>query len=138
MSPQFNQSSFFKTGQTNNINDESHLPYTNAPANTNTNNNLIKNMKFYTNSSIIDNTSRSQLIQPELLLTNSTVNELEENLINNYFTSTFSSPSSSIASSSSSSSSYNHEIKQKFNSGPSEFLNVNNNGLLNQINDLTI
>ncbi len=79
----------------------------------------------------------SPLLQPELLITNSTVNEIEENMINNYFGSPFSSPSSSTVSSASSSSSsyYTGEISNKPNQ---DMLNPAINDFISQINNLTI
>lgn len=88
----------------------------------------------------------SQFIQADYLFganQNSAMNELEENLINNYFSTPFSSSSSSTVSSASSSlSSYNNSEKQLESDGSkqqaiNDLLSANSN-LLNQINNLTI
>ena len=94
----------------------------------------------YTSSNLTDG---SQFTQPDFLFNQSTaMNELEENLINNYFSSPFSSSSSSAVSSASSSlSSYNNE-KQSEDSSSNQlamnYLLSANNSLLCQINNLTI
>ncbi len=137
MSPTNQPSSFFKSNSSssgfqnldNHDSQMQHMPYSlNFSDNTN-----CKNSANY--ESLIGGSS--QLIQPELLITNSTMNELEENLINNYFGSTFSSPSSSTVSSASSSASsyYTGEIGNK---SSADMLNPAINDFLSQINNLTI